>query len=89
MLLIDRKRNQKIYLGDDIVITVIQTTPNKTRLGIEAPRQLRVSRGELLDNSNGISSRNSNAPPPASPSAPETNKSSSYHPIALKTTQES
>lgn len=89
MLLLDRKQYQKIYIGDDIVITVVQTTPNKVRLGIEAPRQLQVLRGELLDDPTARAFPHSDAPPPASSPAPETKPSASYHPIALKTTKES
>lgn len=47
MLVLTRKAKQQIRLGDDIVITVLQVKGNAIRLGIEAPRETRVVRGEL------------------------------------------
>jgi len=47
MLVLSRKRQQDILIGDDIKITVLKVKGNTVRLGIEAPRNLRVVRGEL------------------------------------------
>lgn len=47
MLCLGRKPKEKILIGDSITITVLGT--NRTRLGIEAPRDVRVVRGELAD----------------------------------------
>ncbi|MEZ6089204.1 MAG: carbon storage regulator [Pirellulaceae bacterium] len=47
MLVLTRKAKQQIRLGDDIVVTVLQVKGNAIRLGIEAPRETRVVRGEL------------------------------------------
>jgi len=47
MLVLSRKRQQDILIGDDIKITVLKVKGNTVRLGIEAPRDLRVVRGEL------------------------------------------
>lgn len=47
MLVLTRKMDQKIHLGDDITITVLRVRGNTIRLGIDAPRDLRVVRGEL------------------------------------------
>lgn len=46
MLVISRKVNERILIGDNIVITVVKLEGNKVRLGIEAPRDIKVSRGE-------------------------------------------
>lgn len=47
MLVLTRKRTESIKIGNDIVITVIQTGKGTVRLGIEAPANVRVLRGEL------------------------------------------
>jgi carbon storage regulator CsrA len=47
MLVLTRKANQQIQIGENIVITVLQIKGNSVRLGIEAPRDVRVVRGEL------------------------------------------
>lgn len=47
MLVLSRKLNQEILIGDQIKITVLKTRGNTVRLGIEAPRDIKVVRGEL------------------------------------------
>ena len=47
MLVLSRRERENILLGDDIVITVIKITPDKVRLGVEAPPSVLVLRGEL------------------------------------------
>ena len=47
MLVLTRKPQEKICIGNDIVITVLRTKGNTVRLGIEAPREMRVLRGEI------------------------------------------
>jgi carbon storage regulator len=48
MLVLTRKQNEGILIGNDIVITVINIEGDKIRLGIEAPKNVRVIREELL-----------------------------------------
>ena len=48
MLILTRKRSETIRIGDDILIKVIKTGRNTVKLGIEAPSEVRVLRGELL-----------------------------------------
>jgi carbon storage regulator len=48
MLVLSRKLGEKIVISDDIVITVVAIKGNQIRLGVEAPRQTPVWRGELL-----------------------------------------
>lgn len=48
MLVLSRKLGEKIYIGDDICITVVDIDRGKIRLGIEAPRSVPVFRQELL-----------------------------------------
>ncbi len=47
MLVLTRKVDEQILIGDDIKITLIRVRGNSVRIGIEAPRAVRVVRGEL------------------------------------------
>ena len=47
MLVLSRKLNQEITIGDNVTITVLKVKGNTVRLGIDAPRHIRVVRGEL------------------------------------------
>lgn len=47
MLVLSRKVGQTILIGDNISIQVLQVTGGAVRLGIEAPTDIRILRGEL------------------------------------------
>lgn len=47
MLVLTRKVHEQIKIGNDITVTVVRVLGNKVRIGIEAPSQVRVVRGEL------------------------------------------
>ena len=47
MLVLTRKLNEAIRIGDDIKITVVEVKGNQVRLGIEAPLSVPVYREEL------------------------------------------
>ncbi len=47
MLVLSRKKSEKIRLGDQIEITVVRISGNKVRLGIHAPPNVEVLRQEL------------------------------------------
>lgn len=49
MLVLSRKPGQKLQIGDNITITVLEVHGHVLRLGIEAPRDVRVLRAELQD----------------------------------------
>ena len=49
MLVLTRKANEQILIGDDIKITLVRVRGDSVRVGIEAPREVRVVRGELAD----------------------------------------
>ncbi len=49
MLVLSRKRDEKIVIGDRIVITVVEVRGDKVRLGIEAPTDVPVHRQEVYD----------------------------------------
>jgi carbon storage regulator len=48
MLVLTRKPQEKIRIGDDIIITVLRMKGKSVRLGIEAPGNVQVLRGELV-----------------------------------------
>lgn len=47
MLVLTRKSHQKIQIGENVTITVIEVKGRYARIGIEAPRELRIVRGEI------------------------------------------
>jgi carbon storage regulator len=47
MLVLTRKLMEKLYIGDEICITVVRLEGGQVRLGIEAPRHIPVVRAEL------------------------------------------
>ncbi len=49
MLVLSRKKDEKIHIGDNIVITVVDIGGKAVKIGIEAPRAVSVMRGEILD----------------------------------------
>ena len=49
MLVLTRKRDEAIKIGDEIIIKVIHTGKGSVKLGIEAPAHIRVLRGELTE----------------------------------------
>jgi carbon storage regulator len=48
MLVLSRKLGEKIYINENICITVVDIDRGKIRLGIEAPREVPIFRKELL-----------------------------------------
>ena len=48
MLVLTRRKNQSIVIGDDIIVTVLDVKGDQIRLGITAPRDVQVNREELL-----------------------------------------
>ena len=49
MLVLTRKPGEKIVIGGNITLIVCELEGNKVRLAIEAPRDVRILRGELID----------------------------------------
>lgn len=76
MLVLTRRTQQSIVIGDGIVVTVLDVRGDQIRLGIRAPRHVPVYREELLTavgESNVaavLSDEASNAALPAAPEAP-------------------
>ena len=49
MLVLSRKRNESIVVDDVIEIVVLEVRGNRVRLGINAPQEIRIVRGEIED----------------------------------------
>jgi carbon storage regulator len=49
MLVLSRKLNQAIMIGDDVRIVVVAVDRDTVKLGIEAPRTIPVHRSEVYD----------------------------------------
>ncbi len=49
MLVLSRKKNEKIMLGDSIEITIVRVSDSQVRLGIQAPADVTVLRTELAE----------------------------------------
>jgi carbon storage regulator len=64
MLILSRDIAKKIFIGDDIKITVLGIRGKQVQLGIEAPRQIAVHREEIYqriqqeNNSHALAKRN-------------------------------
>ena len=51
MLVLTRKVNESLLIGEDIVITVVEIKGDKVRLGIEAPKEISIVRSEIAPQS--------------------------------------
>lgn len=49
MLVLSRKENESIVIGDNITVTVIEIRGSKIRLGIKAAKDIPVHRQEIYD----------------------------------------
>lgn len=49
MLVLMRKKNEAIRIGDDITVTVVKVHGDKVRLGIDAPEDVKVHRQEVYE----------------------------------------
>ena len=49
MLVLSRKIGEKIHVGNDITIEVRRVAGNRVTLAVDAPRNVRILRGELRD----------------------------------------
>jgi carbon storage regulator len=49
MLVISRKKDESLLIGDDIKITVIETHDGRVRIGVSAPKTVRIIRSETAE----------------------------------------
>lgn len=63
MLIITRKPGERIMLGDDVVVQIIEVSGSSVRIGITAPRSLPIYREEIWEAGKAVPA----APPDAAP----------------------
>ena len=49
MLVLSRKKNERIIINDNITITVVDVRGDKVRLGFEAPKDVQIHREEVYE----------------------------------------
>lgn len=49
MLVLSRKTSERIKIGDQVVVTILHAASGRVSVGIEAPRDTRIVRGELIE----------------------------------------
>ena len=59
MLVLSRKLNQSIRLGQNITVSIVRIKGNVVQLGIEAPKEIHVLRSELIERDAQSASRTS------------------------------
>jgi carbon storage regulator len=57
MLVLSRRMNEDIFIGPDIRIRIIKIGVEEVKLGIDAPRDQKILRGELANNETDPGSR--------------------------------
>ena len=49
MLILSRKINEKIMIGEDISVSIIEIRGDQVRIGVDAPKSVKVFRQEVFD----------------------------------------
>ncbi|TWT92426.1 carbon storage regulator [Stieleria varia] len=49
MLVLSRKSGERLHIGDDVIVTLTKIAGNRVAIGIEAPREVAIRRGELAE----------------------------------------
>ena len=69
MLVLSRKKNESIFIGNDIEVVVVEVRGDKVRLGIQAPKEVPVHRQEVYEAIARQAKRNEQQPPISEPAA--------------------
>jgi carbon storage regulator len=83
MLVLSRKVGERIHIGNDVFVEVRRVAGNRVTLAINAPRSIRVLRGELLESAKSFQQSAAVAQPeqtaqPEQIAQPEPTKSETY-----------
>jgi len=49
MLILSRKINEEIKINNDVTIKIISISENQVKIGIDAPKEMQIYRGEIYD----------------------------------------
>ncbi|MDR1619823.1 MAG: carbon storage regulator, partial [Clostridiales bacterium] len=63
MLVLSRKKGEKLIFGENIIVEVLSIDGDRVSIGIDAPREIRVYRKELLDETASINKSATRVPP--------------------------
>lgn len=62
MLVLSRKQNETIQIGDDVKVTIVRTGGNSVQIGIDAPDDCRIVRGEIIEQTRRSKSEDESRP---------------------------
>ncbi|HEY2838966.1 MAG TPA: carbon storage regulator CsrA [Pirellulales bacterium] len=63
MLVLSRKKNELITIGDDVTVMIVEIRGDTVRLGVEAPREVAVDRLEIAESKRTEAARKAAAAP--------------------------
>lgn len=49
MLVLSRYRDERVMIGDNVIVTIVDIRGDKVRIGIEAPQDIEVHREEIYE----------------------------------------
>jgi carbon storage regulator len=49
MLVLTRKPGEKIFIGDNVSLTVVEVKGDSVRIAVDAPREIKIYRGEIYE----------------------------------------
>lgn len=49
MLVLTRKPGEKIFIGDNMSLTVVEIKGDSVRIAVDAPREIKIYRGEIYE----------------------------------------
>jgi carbon storage regulator len=49
MLVLTRKPGEKIFIGDNVSLTVVEVKGDSVRIAVDAPREVKIYRGEIFE----------------------------------------
>lgn len=61
MLVLSRKMDEKLVIGDDVVITISKICGNRVAVAIDAPKEVSIRRGELVSQDHGCDAKRGNS----------------------------